>query len=208
MALQLLPTQLLAHLHSRSSTDILRALKALRSRNRLLKKQSVLDYSSHVVRFRHLLFTAMILSTVVPSVICYYEAPWRRASLLGLLPPSGVAEHARSSLRGQLILNEAELLVLLKLILEFLKLEILLRELLGTTDRRHVGACGPRLLHTLMANLIRELLGRAYLYSEALATLATRLPLGRTRAVSCSTGIGYCSMVAVRVHRILILFYF
>lgn len=94
--------------------------------------------------------------------------------LLRLLPPGGVPEHARRSLRRQLILDEAQLLVLLELILEFLKLEILLREFLRAAECRHVGVSWPRLRSALLrAEVLSKLLGRAHLYSEAPAALAT-----------------------------------
>ena len=98
----------------------------------------------------------------------------RAVVLLSLLPPGRVGQHTHRSLRCQLVLNEAQLLILLKLVLEFLKLEILLREFLRATDRRRVGLARPGLLNAPVAGEVRgELLWRRHFHSEALATLTT-----------------------------------
>ena len=206
LTLQLLPAELLTHLQPRGSTHILGALKALRSRQRLVVKSSVLGPSARpVICLQYLLSTSMVLSRIVPSVIDNDDAG-RRVALLRLLPPGSVAEYACRPLRRQLVLDEAELLVLLELVLKFLKLEVLVGELLGGADRRHVGVRLPRLRLPRVVEVQRELLGSAHLGTECLAALATWLPVARAREVSRLIRVRHRRVVA-RVHIILILFY-
>jgi hypothetical protein len=73
--------------------------------------------------------------SLIDDVVDQDDALGRSVVLLSWLPPGCVAQHAHCPLRCQLVLNEAQLLILLKLVLEFLKLEILLREFLRTAKR-------------------------------------------------------------------------
>lgn len=136
-------------------------------------------------------------SSLIDNVVDHDDALWRVA-LLRLLPPGRLAQHADCPLSRQLVLNEAQLLILLKLVLEFLKLEILLREFLCAAKGGHVGLPWPCLVRALLASEVRgELLGRAHVHSEALAAVTAGLPVGGT--------FGLLRMwpwrsVAVRVH--------
>ena len=72
------------------------------------------------------------------SVIDHNDALRSCICLLRLLPSARVGQHTRRSLRSQLVLDEAQLLILLKLVLQFLKFEILLRQFLGATKSGHL----------------------------------------------------------------------
>lgn len=108
--------------------------------------------------------------SLIDDVVDHDDALGRSVVLLRLLPPGCVGQHAHCPLRCQLVLDQAQLLILLKLVLEFLKLEILLRELLRAAESWHVGLARPGLLSALLTGEVgAELLGRAHFHPEAFA---------------------------------------
>ena len=84
-----------------------------------------------------------------------------------LLPPVGISHHASSLLRRNLMLDVTELLILMEVVLEFLKLEILLRQLLGSSDHSYIGVRRASMLRSQVRCSLRNLLRSADLDPHA-----------------------------------------
>ena len=84
-----------------------------------------------------------------------------------LLPPVGISHHASGLLRRNLMLDVTELLILMEVVLEFLKLEILLRQLLGSSDHSYIGVHRASLLRSQVRRSLRNLLRSADLDPHA-----------------------------------------
>lgn len=136
LGLLLVCSEVLAHLEPASLASILHTREALS--DLLVVKNSGLLSKAPAGILGTQLSTSCILSRRISLRVDDDEALGTREAMR-LLPPVGISQHASGLLRRNLILDVTELLILIEVVLEFLKLEILLRQLLGSSDHSYIG---------------------------------------------------------------------
>lgn len=164
LGLLVVRSEVLAHLEPAGLARILYTREALS--DLLVVKNSGLLSKAPAGILGTQLSTSCILSGRISLRVDDDEA-LRTCKAMRLLPPVGISQHASGLLCRNLILDVTELLILIEVVLEFLKLEILLRQLLGSSDHSYLGVHRASMLRSQVRRSLRNLLRSADLDPHA-----------------------------------------